>query len=205
MDIYNKSLEILKNIIESEKKYNYKIFLLGGWAVWFYNPYMKSKDIDFIVEKKHFWKFRNFIKGLGFRETSKILQKHGFSMMWKGDKIEIDVYTEKIRKWHVEELLQDFQKIKGVRVLSPTNLFMLKTFTALERHGTAKGEKDMSDLLALLDAEYKKIDFEFVKNHTDLQTILSIILFNFQTASKLYPIEMKKYKEIKAYLKNLGL
>lgn len=197
MDIYNKSLEILKKIAKSEKRYNYKIFLLGGWAVWLYNPYMKSKDIDFMVEKSNFWKFRNFIQKLGFRETAAVLQKHGFSMMWERDKIELDVYTEKIGKWHIEELINDSQKIKGIHILSPTKLFMLKAFTALERRGTAKGEKDFSDLVALLDAEYKNIDFEFVGKHVDLKTVLNIIFSSFQTTSKLYPVELKKYKEIK--------
>jgi len=205
MDIYDKSLETLKKIIRYEKKYNYKIFLLGGWAVWLYNPYMKSKDIDFIIEKEHFWKFKKFIEECGFRKTAHVLQKHGFSMMWEDDKIELDVYTEKIGKWSIKELIDDCREINGIRVLSSTKLFMLKAFTALERHGTAKGEKDLSDIIAMLDAGYKKIDFEFVKKHTDLQTILSIILQNFQLTSRLYPIDMKKYKEIKTYLQKFGL
>ncbi|HLD49542.1 MAG TPA: hypothetical protein VJB11_04195 [archaeon] len=204
MDIYGKSFEILKKIIASEKKYSYKIFLLGGWAVWLYNPYMKSKDIDFIVEKKHFWKFRNFVESIGFRETAKVLQKHGFSMMFEGDKIELDVYTEKIGKWPVNELIDDFCQIKVMTVLSPTKLFMLKSFTSLERHGTAKGEKDMSDLVALMDAQYDKIDYDFIKNQVDLQTVFSVIFPNFQLTSKIYPISIKKYKEITSYLKKSG-
>ncbi len=205
MDVYGKSFETLKKIIQSEKKYNYKIFLLGGWAIWLYNPYMKSRDIDFIVEEKHFWKFRNFIEGVGFKETAKVLQKHGFSMIFEGDKIELDVYTEKIGKWGINELIDDFCLIKGMQVLSPTKLFMLKAFTALERHGTAKGEKDLSDLVALLDMQYDKIDYGFMKNQVDLSAVLSIILSNFQLTSKIYPISIKKYKEIEAYLKKSGV
>lgn len=200
MDVYDKSFGILKKIINSELKYGYKIYLLGGWAVWLYNPYMKSKDIDFIIEKVHLWRLRNFIARLGFKETSKVLQKHGFAMMWEGDKIELDVYTEKIGKWTIKELIDDFYEIKVTRVLSPTKLFMLKAFTALERHGTAKGEKDLSDLLAILDAKYDKIDFKFVKKQVDLQAVLSIILSNFQITSKLYPMSIEKYKEIKRHL-----
>jgi hypothetical protein len=205
MDIYDKSLEILNKIKNNENKYNYRIFLLGGWAVWLYNPYMKSKDIDFIIEEQHFWEFKKFIEECGFRETAHVLQKHGFSMIWGDDKIELDVYTEKIGKWLIKELIDDYCEIKKIRVLSPTKLFMLKTFTALERRGTAKGEKDISDIIAILNAEYKKIDFEFVKKQVDLQTVLSIVLPNFQITTKLYPIDMKKYKEIKSHLHKFNL
>lgn len=200
MDIYDKSLEILEKIVKSQKKYNYKIILLGGWAVWLYNPYMKSKDIDFIIEKRYLWRLSKFIEGIGFRETSKVLQKHGFSMMWGDDKIELDVYTEKISKWQIHDLINDSKEIKGISVLSPTKLFMLKAFTALERQGTAKGEKDFSDIIALLDAEYKNIDFDFVKKHVELKTIFNIIFSSFQVASRLYPIEMKNYRQIKKYV-----
>ncbi len=205
MDLYEKSLEMLKKITKSEHKYGYRIFLLGGWAVWLYNPYMKSKDIDFIVEKEHFWKLSNFAATLGFRETSPVLQKHGFSMLWEDDKIELDVYTEKIGRWPVEMLIDGFLKIKGIRVLSPTKLFMLKSFTALERRGTAKGEKDLSDVLAILDARYMNIDFELVRKEVDLQKVLHIILSDFKTASNIYPMDIEKYKDIKTYIKNLGL
>jgi hypothetical protein len=203
MNIYEKSYEILKKIAASEKKYNYKIFLLGGWAIWIYNPYMKSKDIDFIVTKKDFYKFKNFIIGLGFRETSRVLQKHGFTMMWESDKIELDVYTEKIGKWNIEELIENCYKIKSINVLSPTKLFMLKAFTALERRGTAKGEKDLSDLVALLDTKYKEINFSAIQKQFDIETVFNLIFSNFQLTSKFYPIDIKKYKAIKNHLKKI--
>ncbi|MCD6476599.1 MAG: hypothetical protein J7K26_00330 [Candidatus Aenigmarchaeota archaeon] len=90
MDMYEKSLEILIKIIENQEKMNYKIYLVGGWAVWIYNPYLKSKDIDFIIKRKDFYKLKNFLISLGFKETSgEHLNKKGFSMLWDNDKIEI--------------------------------------------------------------------------------------------------------------------
>ena len=201
MDIYEKSLDILKKLADSKIDF----YLIGGWAIWCYNPYMKSKDIDIVVKEKDFWKLRNFLLDLGFRETAKVLEKKGFSMLWDGDKIEIDVYDKKIGKYDIEDMVKGSIKNKInkklVYVISITNLFILKSFTASERLGTAKGEKDLSDLLALLDAHYKDIEWEKIEK----RDILQILLKDYKQASKIYPLSLEKYKNIKNYLKKLGL
>lgn len=202
MDIYEKSLEILKKLADSK----IELYLIGGWAVWCYNPYMKSKDIDIIVKEKDFWKLRDFLLNLGFRETTKVLEKKGFSMLWDSDKIEIDVYDKKIGKYSVENFIEYSVKRKinnkSVSVISVTNLFILKSFTAMERLGTAKGEKDLSDLLALLDVYYKDIKWSKIDKIKDL---LQILLKDYKQTSRIYPMDLDKYKNIKNYLKKLDL
>jgi len=201
MDIYEKSLEILKRLVDS----GIDFYLVGGWAVWCYNPYMKSKDIDIIVTEKDFWKLKDFLLGLGFRETAKVLEKKGFSMLWNSDKIEIDVYDKKIGKFDIKGLIENSTKKKinssMVSVISITNLFILKSFTATERMGTAKGEKDLSDLLALLDVYYKDIDW----SELEIKDLLKILLKDYKQTTRIYPINLEKYKKIKNYLKKLKL
>ncbi len=209
MDIYKKSLGVLKKIAGAQSRLAFRIYLIGGWAVWVYNPYMKSKDIDIIIEEKDFWKLKKFLLDLGFRETAKVLEKRGFAVMWDSDKIDIDVYTKRIGKWDIEELLKDSVKkkinSKTIGILSPGTLFMLKAFTALERLGTAKGEKDLSDILALLDATWKDIDFVKVNKHVDLQRVFSLVLKDYKLTTRIYPLSLERYKTIKAHLHKIGL
>jgi len=200
MDVYEKSLEILKRIVNNQKRFGYKIYLVGGWAVWIYNPYMKSKDIDFIVENKDLWKLENFLISINFRKTAKILEKKGFSMVLDNDKIELDVYDKKIGRYDVGRFIRNsvvkrFDNI-SVNVVSVSDMFLLKAYTAIERMGTAKGEKDLVDLLALIDKHYKDIE---LPQDIDLRKILSIILGDFKQVSLLYPIEYKKFKIIKKH------
>ncbi len=199
MDIYEKSLEILKKLAES----GIEFYLVGGWAIWCYNPYMKSKDIDLIIREKDSWRLRDFLLDLGFRETAKVLEKKGFSMMWGDDKIEIDVYDKRIGKYGIKELIEKPAKrkinSKTVSVISVTNLFILKSYTATERLGTAKGEKDLSDLLALLDAHYKDIDW----SKLEIKDLLQILLKEYKQTTRIYPLSLDKYKNIKNYLKKL--
>ncbi|MBI2971553.1 MAG: nucleotidyltransferase family protein [Candidatus Aenigmarchaeota archaeon] len=209
MDIYHKSLDILKKIVENQEKFNYKVYLVGGWSVWMYNPYMKSKDIDILVKKEDFWKLRNLLLNEGFRETSRVLEKHGFAMLWGDDKIEIDVYDDKIGKFSIDEFVTNaiVKKMNrwDVRVVSVDDLFLMKVYTAGERLGTAKGEKDLSDLLALLDTHYKQIDFKRIAKTIKIAEIVRILFADYRSASKIYPISYEKYHQIAAYMKSLGI
>jgi hypothetical protein len=164
---------------------------------------MKSKDIDLIVKEKDSWRLRDFLLDLGFRETAKVLEKKGFSMLWGDDKIEIDAYDKRIGKYGIKDLLEQPEKKKInnklVSVISVTNLFILKSYTATERLGTAKGEKDLSDLLALLDTHYKDIEW----NRVEAKYILELLLKDYKQTTRIYPLSLEKYKNIKNYLKKL--
>ncbi len=60
MDIYEKSFSVLKKLTLAQKKYNFSFVLIGGWAVWVYNRYLKSKDVDIIIKPEDFFKLKNF-------------------------------------------------------------------------------------------------------------------------------------------------
>ncbi len=208
MNVYDKSLKVLKKIVRNQEKFGFRICLVGGWAVWLYNPYMKSKDIDLIVKKDQFWKLKNFLTNFGFKETSKVLEKRGFSMLFEDEKIEIDVYDKRLGEFDVDELMKkSVEKKLGkhkLQVLSITDLFLVKSKTALNRVGTAKGEKDLSDLLALLET-HEKIDLQKVNQRVNLSKLLRILLSDYKQTSRMYPMSHEKYKEVLNHLKKLKL
>jgi predicted nucleotidyltransferase len=210
MDIYEKSFSVLKKITLAQKEHNFSFVLIGGWAVWVYSRYLKSKDIDIIIKPEDFFKLKNFFINLGFSETGgKHLNKKGFVKLFEDDKIEIDVYTEKIAHTDVKQILKNSvkKKINGIEinVASITDLFILKVIALLDRIGSAKGEKDISDLIALLE-HYEKIDFNIViadVGKDKLKYIFKVIFSNYKITKKFYNIELGKYKKIKLYLEEV--
>ncbi len=211
MDIYEKSQETLKEIIKAQKKFGFEIILIGGWAVYCYNPYMKSKDIDFLIRKNDFWKLANFLESIGFRQTGKVLEKRGFAMLIGDDKIELDVYDDKIGNLRVKEIFdkklfvtKSFNGQK-VNVVNLNVLLSLKVVSGSERIGTGKGMKDMSDILAILDKFYDKIDFKVVGKFSGEDTVkrvISIVFSDYKKIKNIYPMKFLKFEKIKKSLKN---
>jgi len=214
MDIYEKSQKTLKKIIEAQKKFNFEIILIGGWAVYCYNPYMKSKDIDFLVKKDDFWKLANFLDSIGFRQTGKVLEKKGFAVLIGNEKIELDVYDNKIGNLKVKEIFNEnlfvtrnFNSEK-VNVVNSNVLLSLKIISCAERLGSGKGMKDMSDILAILDRLYDKIDFQAVNESAGkdrVVRIISIVLSDYKKMKNLYPIGFLRFEKIKKFLKNKAI
>lgn len=210
-DIYEKSQKTLKEIIKAQKKFEFEIVLIGGWAVYRYNPYMKSKDIDFLIKKKDFWKLENFLDSIGFRRTGEVLEKKGFAMLVGDDKVELDVYDEKIGGLKVKEIfdkklfvLRNFNGEK-VSVVNLNVLTALKMISGSERIGTAKGVKDMSDILALFDKFYDKIDFERVNMLADrarVKQVVSVVFSDYKKIKNLYPMDFLKFEKIRKSLKS---
>ncbi len=153
---------------------------------------------------------KNFFENLGFSETGREhLDKKGFAKLFEDDKIEIDVYTEKIAQVDVKQTLKNSvkKKINGaeINVADITSLFTLKVIALLDRMGSAKGEKDISDLVALLE-HYEKIDFNTIIANVGkdkLKFIFKIIFSDYKTTKKFYNLELGKYKKIKLYLEGV--
>ena len=59
MDIYERSYEILEEIVAEQKNRGFSVALIGGWATYLYNPYMKSRDID--VRADELWKLKDLL------------------------------------------------------------------------------------------------------------------------------------------------
>lgn len=209
MDAYERSFEEAKAIAVAVPE----VVLIGGWAVWCFNPRLKSRDIDLLVSPGDVWRLAAFLKGRSFAETTGAhLQKRGFRSLHEDTSIDVDVYDTVIGPYRVEELLGRWtgRDLGGVpvRVLEPTHLLALKIHAAADRRGTEKGAKDLADILALLAAEGTAIDSRRVKERIptqQLREVLRIALADYRTTSKLYPLAMKEYRRIKRRAARVGL
>lgn len=212
MDIYEKSLETLKKIVKAQKEYGFKIILIGGWGVYCYNPYMKSRDINFLIKEQDILKLKSFLHPLGFRETGKVLEKRGFALLVNDDKIELDVYDKKIGGFDVNDIFDKklfvVKKINGIKVnVAEVNLLLiLKIISGYERIGTGKGIKDISNILALFDACFEKIDFNFIYSNINkkiVNNVFSIIFSDYKKIRNLYPISFLKFERMKKILEKV--
>ena len=89
MDAYDLSFleaqEIARHVPEA--------VLIGGWAVWCYNPQLKSRDIDVLIAPRDLWRLEDHLLGRGFSETSGAhLHKRGFRKLHEDTSIDVDIY-----------------------------------------------------------------------------------------------------------------
>jgi len=187
--------------------------LIGGWAVWCYNPRLKSRDIDVLVAPQDLWKLEAHLRGRGFSETSGAhLHKRGFRKLHEDTSIDVDIYDTVLGPYRVEELLpHSAARSLGdvpVRTLEPTELLALKVVAAKDRRGSEKGAKDLADLLALLSAEGRSVVWDRIEDRVprkDLRDVLRTALSDYRTTVRLYPLPMREYKALKQSLDRLGL
>ncbi|MBN2014196.1 MAG: nucleotidyltransferase [Candidatus Altiarchaeota archaeon] len=213
MDIYDRSLEVLKQIIDAQERNNFKIVLVGGWAVYAYNPYMKSRDIDLVVGRKDYWRLKEFLLSFGFSETyGEHLDKKGFVMLYQGDKIEIDVYDETVASFDVNTVIENAIKEriddKKVDIASITDLTIMKLRSVIDRMGSAKGEKDLSDLLAILDENHKNINWSTVTEivgKKETSNVVRILLSDIKQTHKMYRLDFKRFQKMRKYFKSIKL
>ena len=199
----------MKKIIDAEEEHNFRFVLIGGWATWAYNSYMKSRDIDIVVRKEDYWKLKNFLLSLGFSETyGGHLGKKGFAMLYGGDKIEIDVYDDTIAGFDSARVIKNAAKKviddKPTGVASITDLAIMKLKSAIDRLGSAKGEKDLSDLLAILDKHFKDIDWNVVTETVgkkEIAGVMRILFSDIRQSQKLYRMDFGKFQKMKKYFK----
>lgn len=204
MDIYEVSKEVVKELLASGTE----IGVIGGWAIWAYNPYKYSMDIDIVLKASGFWKVREKLLELGFNETSGgHLGKKGFKKAVEGGTIEVDVYDNKIGPFTAQDVLnrsleKDLFGMKA-KVSSPTDLTILKVYALAERRESGKGQKDISDLIALLLAERGEIDVDEVRKAVGrkvLKDVIALVTSSYQQTSRFYPLSMDEYKKLKAAL-----
>jgi hypothetical protein len=175
---------------------------------------MKSKDIDLAVKKEDYWKLKNFLTSIGFSETyGEHLGKKGFLMLYQGDKIEIDVYDETVANFDTKRVIENSKERKIekklVKVASVTDLVIMKFKSTVDRIGSMKGEKDLSDLLAILDEHYRDIDWEILVEEIgkkEAMNVMRILLSaDIKQTQKIYPLSFQKFQEMKRYFKKRGL
>lgn len=203
--IYDRSMEVVKQLLASGAE----IGVIGGWAIWAYNPYKYSMDVDVVLRPAGFWKVRERLLQQGFTETSGgHLGKKGFRKAVEGGVIEVDVYDDKIGPFTASEVL-DRSVEKGLfgmktKVASPTDLMILKVYALTERRESGKGQKDISDLIALLLVARGEVAVERVRRTiTDksLKDAIALLTSSYQQTSRFYPLTMDEYRKLKTALK----
>jgi len=204
MDIYETSKRILREIIASGAD----VSVIGGWAIWAYNPYKYSMDIDIVVRARDIWRVRECLLRQGFNETSGgHLGRKGFKMALEGGVIEVDTYDDKVGPFKVAEVLSRSveKELFGQRakVASPTDLLIMKLHALAERKESGKGQKDISDVIALLLVARGEIDLTKVKEYVParaLKDAIALLTANYQQTTRFYPLSMAEYKRLKRAL-----
>jgi len=145
-----KSFKILQDL-----KKNYDFILIGGWAVWLHTQKLKSKDIDIIIDYAELEELKKkFILNKNER-----LKKYEVQI----EQTDIDIYLPHYSDLRIplEEIKEYTQNIESFIILRPEILIILKQTAFLERKGSAKGEKDKVDIIALL--QLNNFDFKLYR------------------------------------------
>jgi len=204
MDIYDTSKDTVKKLLASGAD----IGVIGGWAIWAHNPYKYSMDIDVVLRPRDLWKVREKLLELGFSETSGgHLGKKGFKKAMEGGAIEVDVYDGKIGPFRAEDVLERslVKELFGMKakVASPTDLMILKVYALMERQESGKGQKDISDLIALLLVARGEMDVDEVRDAISkkvLKDAIALLTSSYQQTARFYPLSMAEYRRLKADL-----
>ncbi|MHA1271106.1 MAG: hypothetical protein ACTSPY_15035 [Candidatus Helarchaeota archaeon] len=157
--IIEKSWNVLLNL---KRDKNIKFILIGGWAIYLFTEMIKSKDIDIVLEDLN---CLNYFKSNYSAKKNDRLKKYESII----DEISIDIYVPYYSTLIVPcEDLSKYTVIKnGLKLVSPEILLVLKQQAELVRKDSLKGQKDRTDILALLISEivdYEKY-FEIIKEY----------------------------------------
>lgn len=171
--IDNDFAKILSKFVEWNGYFPDGIIAIDGVAVYLHSISLKnslfieaSHDGDFYISQIDFVEFKDLQEVQKNDRLSKFQTIH--------DDLEYDIYVENQNKLAIPyaELLNNSQVIENIKVASLEDLLVLKLFAAIDRKNSAKGKKDIRDLIKIVYLEPKYInDFfidkeklEFLKN-----------------------------------------
>lgn len=202
MDYYHdlvtqKSWQLLQNL---RRKYNF--ILIGGWAVFLHTGALKSKDIDLVMEYNELEKLR--------QEFSVIKNNRLKKYEARSEEVEIDVYSPFYSNpgLPAEDLKNYVLGLGGFNVADKEALAVLKERALRERAASAKGRKDLIDLVSLFNlGDFDWRAYEIIVKQYELQDLskfaLKVIL---QTTAidelNLNPHKMARLK--KSILQNIS-
>jgi len=133
---------------------SHEFVLIGGWAAYLHTRTQKSKDIDIVAG---FGPLRALDAEFGLVKNER-LRKYEI----KQGEVDVDIYTPKFSRlsYPPERMLAEHETIDGIKVASVEQLLLLKLGAYKDRRGSAKGEKDAIDIVALLaDAKFDREKF----------------------------------------------
>ena len=147
--ITQKSFEVLTAL---RRKYDF--ILIGGWAVFLYTHNLKSKDVDLVVEYKDLEKLKHDF------EVVKNCRLKKYEIV-TGEGADIDIYVPFYSNpgLPAEELKNYVVSVENFKTVRAEVLAILKQKAMEARTGSAKGKKDLIDLLglfALADFDFKR-------------------------------------------------
>lgn len=157
MEFWNSILtEKSWNILLELSKEPFSFILIGGWAAYLWTNLHKSKDVDIVLED---FKALNYLKKKYNLKKNENLKKYEIQF----EEIDVDIYVPFYSKLAIpaEEIKKYSTKIKGLKVVKPEALLILKQGAELERKESVKGNKDRVDIMTLLF--YSEIDFKEYK------------------------------------------
>ncbi|MBI4066110.1 hypothetical protein HY411_00175 [Candidatus Gottesmanbacteria bacterium] len=137
--ITTKSWEALQALAKK-----YPFVLIGGWAVWLYAHRLKSKDIDIIID---------FSTLAALKERYAITKNDRLTKYEAVDgPVSMDIYVPHWSKVGIpaEDLMAMAVSREGFRVAPPEALLVTKQVAYQSRAGSAKGRKDLVDIVSLL-------------------------------------------------------
>lgn len=122
----------------------YDFVLIGGWAVWLHTHRLKSKDIDVIVEFDQLDKLKDAYP----LTKNDRLKKYEVIQA----EIHIDIYVPHYSQLGlpIDQVISSAAALEGFRVPPPEILLLLKQAAYTARAGSAKGQKDLLDIISLL-------------------------------------------------------
>ena len=154
MEFWNSLLtEKSWNILLELSKEPFDFILIGGWAAYLWTNLHKSKDVDIVLED---------IQALDYLKKKYNLKKNDNLKKYEiqFEEIDVDIYVPFYSKLAIpaEEIKKYATRIKGLKVVKPEALLILKQGAELERKESVKGNKDRVDIMTLL--AYSEINFK---------------------------------------------
>ena len=158
-DICEKSFSELVAFARKANELGESPLLFGGWAVYHYNPYAGSKDVDCVVSKERFDWLVDYLVGKGYGQRElRLFKDRVFFDLYKQDesigegagRVELaDLFSGSS-----EAYLRGYKgtKTTGVRVLIPSVPALLRSkICAMACREVAKDRSDVAALLLELD------------------------------------------------------
>jgi DNA-binding Lrp family transcriptional regulator len=183
-------IEALLKEIDKKLKERIEVYIIGGVNLVLRGLKISTKDIDLIVEKKHYKALKDVLISLGFSFSNNIFEK---------EKYRIDVFVERVINGYYlsERMKKDREKIfefkNLVAYLLPLEyVFLFKSYSSREI--------DIEDckIIAERGIDWKKVLQECLEQEKELGKFFSITLFDMINELKKFgiraPIERKIVK-----------
>ncbi|HCM37150.1 MAG: hypothetical protein UV61_C0013G0012 [Candidatus Gottesmanbacteria bacterium GW2011_GWB1_43_11] len=144
MAYYRDSVTQKSWLFLQELRRKFHFVLIGGWAIWLYTRQLKSKDIDIVVELSELDKLKTTYDLTKNERLKKYEIKQG--------EVDVDIYVPFYSTPGVaaEQILKNVVEIESFKIPSRELLLVLKTVAWKSRRMSAKGRKDLIDIVSLL-------------------------------------------------------